>query len=146
MAEAGLLNMAAAALAAMPLDLDLKGGAVWSPLRNPKGDYSKWGVCEVWLNCRIGKINECTTGPIPTGDWICWNTVTGHIMGFVNKQALSAQQQAEIFAVLQNNGKPTRVVNPFGSVTQSSYTLKQVEKLLGPALREYSELYENGSQ
>jgi len=67
-------------------------------------------------------------------------------MGFVNKQALSAQQQAEIFAVLQNNGKPTRVVNPFGSVTQSSYTLKQVEKLLGPALREYSELYENGSQ
>jgi hypothetical protein len=138
-----IIEQTAAALANMSLDLDLKGGAVWAPARNPKGDYSRWGVCEVWLNCRIGKINECTTGPIPTGDWICWNTATGHIMGFVNKQHLSAQQQAEIFAVLQNEGKPTRVVNPFGDITTSNYTLAQVERLLGPALREYRELYEN---
>ena len=143
MTQRSLLSVASAAIAAMPLDLDMKGGAEWAPRRNPKGDYSKWGTCEVWLCCRIGKVNECTTGPIPTGDWCCWNTETGHIMGFSNKEKLSAQQQAEIFAVLQNEGKPTRVVNPFGGVTTSSYTLREVQTLLGPALREYSELYES---
>lgn len=141
--EQNLLSIAASAIAAMPLNLDMKGGATWAPTRNPKVDYSKWGTCEVWLFCRIGKINECTTGPVPTKDWVCWNTVSGQLMGFVDKEKLSAQQQAEIFAVLQNEGKPTRVVNPFGIVTTSKYTLREVEKLLAPALREYSELYEN---
>ncbi len=130
-----LLTLAAAALAAMPLDLDMKGGAVWAPLRNPKVNYAKWGVFEAWLCCRIGKINECTTGPIPTGDWVCWDSRTGQMIGFANKSALSAQQQAEILAVSQNQGMPTRVVNPFGSVTASKYTLREVEKLLAPALR-----------
>jgi hypothetical protein len=143
MAEANLISVAAAALAAMPLDLDMKGGAEWAPRRNPKVNYAKWGVCEVWLFCRIGKINECTVGPVPTRDWVCWNSETGFTMGFVDKEKLSAQQQAEIFAVLQNGSKPTRVVNPFGSVATSKYTLREVEKLLGPALREYHELYES---
>ena len=144
MSKLGLQEALSAAIATMTIDLDLEGSASWTPQRNPKSDYSKWGVCEVWLNCRIDKINACTTGPVPTGDWICWNTQTNHIMGFADKEKLTGQQQAEIFAVMQNEGKPTRVVNPFGSVTTSKYTLREVQELLEPALREFNKIHNGG--
>lgn len=136
----GIQNVLASALATMALDLDMKGGAEWSPSRNPKTDYSKWGPCEVWLYCRIEHINPCLVGPVPTGDWIFWNSQTGQIMGFSDKALLTAQQQAEILAVSQNQGMPTRVVNPFGSVTESKYTLREVEKMMQPMLKGYNEL------
>lgn len=139
MGEQSLQNVLATALATMSLDLDMKGGAEWAPSRNPKADYSQWGPYEAWLYCRIGKINPCLVGPVPTGDWICWNSQTGQIMGFTNKSTLTAQQQAEILAVSQNQGKPTRVVNPFGAVTASVYTLREVEKMLQPALRDFEQ-------
>jgi len=143
MAEQSMQNVLSAALASMSLDLDLKGGAKWTPSRNPKVDYSKWGPCEAWLYCRIEHINPCLVGPVPTGDWVFWNSQTGMIMGFSNKAALTAQQQAEILAVSQNGGMPTRVVNPFGVAVASKYTLKEIEKLLQPALKDFGEQFGN---
>lgn len=142
MAEQSLAQTISTALATMSLDLDLKGGAEWAPLRNPKKDYSKWGRYEAWQYCKIGKINECLVGPVPTGDWIFWDSMAAPgqgQLGFATRSVLTAQQQAEILAVSQNQGKPTRVVYMSGECEASKYTLKDAQRIFGPALAEYEE-------
>lgn len=137
MAEQSLMQTVSAALATMSLDLDLKGGADWAPSRSPKKDYSKWGVWEAWPYCRIGNINPCMVGPIPTGDWIAWNSETGQIMSCGGGP--KAMWKAEVLAVSQNQGKPTRVVALSGESWESEIRLKDVERMLKPAVKAYEE-------
>lgn len=130
-------SVAAALLASLPVNLDMKGGGTWAPARDPKGSYKKWGVWEAWEVFRIGKINECLVGPIATGDWCAWNSQTGAQLGFMPMSGKSAKWQAEVCAISQNQGMPTRVVSGCGRAVASEITSREVNGLLREAVQEY---------
>lgn len=134
-----LVNQASAALAAMDLQIDLKGSGTWAPSRSPKKDYSKWGDWEVWPICRIEQVSACMVGPVHVGGWLAWNSAEGICVPFEDKSKYTAQHQAEILAVSQNVGRPTRVVDLAGNYWPSALRLKDVEKLLGPTVAMYEE-------
>ncbi len=92
-------------------ELDLKGGGTWAPCRDPKADWSDWGRYEAWEHRAMKEIPERNVvAPVPTGDWILWDSRTGQQIGFGDKAAMTARQQAEMLAVLANEGDRTRVV------------------------------------
>jgi hypothetical protein len=99
--------------------LVLGGHATWAPVRGP-GDWSEWGPWEVWEECRIGSVNDGKAiGPIPTGAWLIWNSAQPEQMGGVPASQSNGRLKAELWAVLQNGGKKTRVV-PHGSQPSAS--------------------------
>lgn len=134
-----VFQVLASALSTMSCDLDMKGGGTWEPRRNPKKNYDKWGVWEAWCYFRFGKINECLVGPIPTGDWVAWNSETKQVVGFTNCSKMTAQAQAEMLCASQNQGMPTRVVDITGRASESVYTLRDAERMLGDIARKYDE-------
>lgn len=94
------------------------GGATWAPARDANTDYSRWGTWEVWEQSRIGKIDPMTIGPIATGAWVAWDTVTNtcHVG---NRKDMPSKRQAELMAAINNGDKPTRVVYKDGAAEAS---------------------------
>lgn len=96
--------------------LDAYGSSVWKPTRAASLDYSAWGPWEVWEHCAIDASGPVDKGPKPTGDWVAWDSRTDSVTGFPIPNAMI---KAEMMAVLQNEGKPTRIVAADGSFRES---------------------------
>jgi hypothetical protein len=107
---------------------DAYGSAVWVPSRPAGVDFSAWGAWEVWEH------QEPVSGGLrPTGDWVAWDSSTGspgRQLGFSNKSVLSAREQAEMMAVLQNGGCRTRVVTAAGGFSSSRMKFEHVRSLV----------------
>ena len=103
--------------------LDAYGSSRWTPARSPSLNYSAWGPWEAWAHCEVD--NESVVPAVhpvgraawPTGDWVAWDSSTGQTLGFPAGQ--NALRKAEMMAVLQNEGKPTRIVFADGSFRES---------------------------
>lgn len=103
------------------IDCNARGGVQFTPT---PGDAERWGRWECWRDCKEGILENGTVGLVPTGDWIAWDSLSGTTIGF--PQCTSAEQ----LCALQNDSKPTRVVDPFVGESASRWTQEQVEKLL----------------
>lgn len=102
------------------------GSATWAPSRASGIDWSAWGRWEAWEYCvfRNGRAE-------PTGDWIAWDAVSGQQIGFSPKSKHGARRQAEMAAVLWNEGRATRAVSIIGaavSVLNYQEVRKEVER------------------
>jgi hypothetical protein len=95
------------------------GSATWAPARDKNTDYSQWGRWEVWEHCRIGRIDEMTVGPIPTGTWVAWDS-KANLCQVGNRDDMPSKRQAELMAAMSNKGRPTRIVHKDGSVESSA--------------------------
>lgn len=101
-------------LRAIAASLDLSSESTrWTPSRAADFDAGAWGAWECWEHAGIGRLPSGAIGAIATGDWIAWDSATGQQIGFPNCVG------AEMFAVLQNEGRPTRVVALDGGFRQS---------------------------
>lgn len=90
--------------------LNLHGSATWAPVRGA-GDWSAYGPWEAWEECQIGPTPDGKAiGPIPTGAWLIWNADHPEQMGGIPASQTNARKKAEIWCVIQNGGKKTRVV------------------------------------
>lgn len=108
-------------------ELDLKGLGTWAPTRGPAEDDAGWGRWEAWEDCKMVERPELgVVRPEPTGGWVAWDSATGQQLGFNNQLHKTARQQAEMMAVLQNDGAPTRVVPHQGGVVASDLDLTAV--------------------
>lgn len=110
--------------------LRLGGGATWAPCRDPKDDWSAWGSWEAWEECTIGLLNGGQAiGAIPTGGWLVWNASTGQTLGLPASN--SARKQAEMWALLNNSGKQTRVVPHRGEAVASTIDFTTLVRQVG---------------
>ncbi len=109
--------------------LVMKGGATWAPVRGA-GDWSAWGEWEVWEECAIGPVNDgAAVGAIRTGGWIIWHAPSGQTFGFPKSD--TAQKKAEMMGVVQNAGRPTRVVLMNGDASASPMVFGEVATKVG---------------
>lgn len=110
--------------------LQMHGSASWAPVR-AEGDWSAWGAWEAWEECSIERVNNGTAvGPVPTGGWIVWHAPSGQQFGFP-RAATNGRKKAEMMAVVQNGGKPTRVVTASGDAVASSLEFAEVAAQVG---------------
>jgi len=120
--------------------LDMKGGGLWTPVRQQGRDYSSWGQWEVWEFCRCEE-REVSPGCIafgawPTGEWIAWDSVSGQQMGYPDKK------KAEMMAVYLNGGKaPTRIVASCGSASASKFRFEDFSDRVDAELERVSDAY-----
>jgi len=118
---AGEITAEAAGFARLILnDWDLPGGATWAPVRDQNRDWSRWGAWEVWRECKIAPFPSGAVGAQETGAFVAWDSRTKQQLGF------DTQTKAEMFAVLQNDGKPTRIVAFDGSQVASGMSFLAV--------------------
>lgn len=111
--------------------MDAYGSSVWAPTRSPSIDYSAWGDWEAWEHCAIDQksiipaSNPVAPGPVPTGDWVAVNMKNpAQQIGYPSPNAVT---KAEMFAVMRNEGKPTRVVSSNGSFRESALDYEKVK-------------------
>jgi len=130
--QAGIDQVAAKIKAAVPSAgagecgglFDAYGSVEWKPSRPAGIDFSAWGDWEAWEHQRpmLGEL-------VPSGDWVAWNSASGspgQQIGFSDKEALSARQQAEMMAVICNAGAKTRVVAASGSFSASALRFRDI--------------------
>lgn len=106
------------------------GSATWGPVRGA-GDFSQWGDWEAWEQMRIGRVGPDAIGPLPTGSWMVWNAITGQEFGYPPGE--KSQKKAEMFATLNNEGKPTRVVFKDGTFVASTENYDAIKAALDRA-------------
>ena len=106
---------------------DSYGSAVWTPSRAAGLDFSAWGTWEAWEHQEI-----ILGSPRPTGDWVAWDSATGAQIGYGSKTALSGRAQAEMTAVMMNEGRKTRVVSASGSFRASALKYSNVAAEVDP--------------
>jgi hypothetical protein len=111
--------------------LRLGGGATWAPVRDPAADWSAWGSWEAWEECQIGLLEGGqAVGAIPTGGWLAWNSAEpAQVIGI--PAGPSARKQAEMWALLRNSGKRTRVVPRRGMPEASKLVFADVAREVG---------------
>lgn len=111
--------------------LRLGGNATWAPVRDPRADWSSWGQWEAWEECRIGPVNDGTAvGAVPTGGWLVWNSANpAQVMGL--PVTPTARKQAEMWAMVLNAGKRTRVVPHRAEAEASALNWAQLSSQLG---------------
>lgn len=90
--------------------------ATWAPVRAADFDTDAWGAWEVWEHCTIGPVPGGAIGAIRSGDWVAWDSASKAVYGVPGE---NARAKAEMFAVLRNEGRPTRVVEFDGSFAAS---------------------------
>jgi hypothetical protein len=107
-----------------------KGALNWMPSRDLSTDWSAWGVWEVWLWHHVvdGQV-------VATGDWGVWNAETGQNLALA-RHAFPSREYCERFCVLQNAGKPTRIVTPCG-VSESCMSFEELHAKWGHLEREF---------
>jgi hypothetical protein len=103
------------------------GSATWAPARDPSTDYSRWGTWEVWEHCRIGPVGPGLIGPMATGAWVAWDTVTNTCQ-VGGRGDMPSKRQAELMAAAHNAGKPTRVVYRDGSAEASTIDTEEARR------------------
>jgi len=119
--------------------LDLEGGGEWFPVRAADFDATAWGVWECWEHCKIDKLESGAVGAVRSGDWIAWQSGTRRIFGFASRSA------AEMMAVLQNQGAPTRVVFFDGTAEPSKLVFETVKDQVDQEIRRASPDWESDS-
>jgi hypothetical protein len=121
-----------------PAALVMKGMASWAPVRGA-GDWSDWGDWEVWEECEIGQVTPEAIGAKPTGGWLIWHAPSGQQFGFA-RTATDARKKAEMMAVVQNAGKPTRVVLANGDAAASELVFGEVAAQVGAEVERIKKL------
>lgn len=104
---------------------DAYGSVAWTPSRPAGVDFSAWGNWEVWEHQRpnAGRLE-------PTGDWVAWDSVSGQQIGFSDKAVMTAKHQAEMMALMMNDGRRTRVVPASGGFSASRLVYENVKAMV----------------
>jgi len=118
--------------------LEFYGSATWAPVRG-SGDWSEWGDWEAWEECEIGQVTPTAIGAKPTGGWIVWHAPSGQQFGFA-RDATNGRVKAEMLAVVQNGGKPTRVVLANGDAAASELVFGEVAAQVGAEVERIKKL------